>query len=68
MTTDDTETNEQLLRRHKTVKAKYQQAKKSAERCKSRGNRERKMRFAGSLNFTLLQIESELDDRGLTYE
>lgn len=63
----DDESNEELLARHKRVKAKYLKAKQSAERCKS-SKRDSKFRFAGSLNFTLIQIESELDDRGLPYE
>ena len=62
---EERETDQELLDQHKRVEKRFAEAKASAERTKPGGNRDRKMRFAGSLNFTLLGIESELRDRGL---
>jgi hypothetical protein len=59
------ETNEELIARHQRVQEKYQQAVRSRDRTKSRPARDQKSRWAGSLNFTLLSIESEMRDRGL---
>jgi len=59
------ETDDELLQRHKYVKELVTKAKKSAERCNTPGRRGEKWRWAGCLNFTLLEIESEMEERGL---
>lgn len=60
------ETDRELLDRCRRVRIAHDKAKLSAERAKSPGRRDAKSRFAGSLFFTLGQIESEIEDRGLT--
>lgn len=62
---DESETDTELLNRYSHVKKLYKKAEASAKRCKNPANRTQKMMWAGSLNFTLLQIESEIDDRHL---
>jgi len=64
--TEERESDADLIARHKRVEELYLKAKKSAERCKPGGTRDRKMRWAGSLNFTLIGIQSEMEERGLT--
>lgn len=60
------ETNAQLLKRYQTVKTKYEKAVKAVEKAKlGSPNRTRKALWAGSLGFTLLQIESEITNRNL---
>ncbi len=61
------ETNKELTERHARVKEEYNKAKAQAERCKlGSALRSRLMKWAGSLNFTLLGIESDMRERGLT--
>ncbi len=59
------ESNSELLARHKHVTDLYNAAVKKAKRLKSGGSRDRAMRWAGSLNFTKIQCESEIERRGL---
>jgi hypothetical protein len=62
---DVSESNEDLLARHGRVKDQYDKAHKQMEKLKHGPSRTRKAQWAGSLNFTLLSIESELRERGL---
>jgi hypothetical protein len=62
---DDRESDADLLARHKRVSKLYADASKRASRMKTGGNRDRALRFAGCLNFTKLQCESEIETRGL---
>jgi len=57
------ETNAELVARHKRVSQIYDEASKTLARAKT--GRDKKARQAGCVNFTLLQIESEMRDRGL---
>jgi hypothetical protein len=59
------ETNDELITRHKVVTLRYQEAKRKAEKMRPSGAKDNASRFAGSLLFTLLQIESEMKDRNL---
>lgn len=60
------ETDADLIARHQTVKAEYAKAVTAYQRMKSpTAARTRKVQWAGSLNFTLLQIESEMRERRL---
>ena len=59
------ETDKELLARYNFVKSEYEKASRLAHRAKCGGTRDRKMRWAGCLNFTLIQIESEIEERGL---
>ena len=62
-TTD--ETDEALLARFKHVTELYQKASKQRDRMKIGGNRDRKSRWCGSLNFLLIGMQSEIEHRGL---
>jgi hypothetical protein len=63
---DNPETNDELLARHKRVKDEVDKVKQQMERLKlGSPSRIRKAKWGGCLNFTLLQIESEMRERGL---
>jgi hypothetical protein len=55
------ESKAELLARFQRVKADYDAAVKQMNRMKLGPARTRKAMWAGSLNFTLLQIKSELE-------
>lgn len=55
------ESKAELLARLQRVKADYDTAIKQMNRMKHGPARTRKAKWAGSLNFTLLQIKSELE-------
>lgn len=60
------ETNEELLARYRSVKADHDKARKQMERMKlGSPNRDRKARWVGSLYFTLSGIESKIVLRDL---
>jgi hypothetical protein len=55
------ESKAELLARLQRVKADYEAVVKQMDRMKHGPARTRKAMWAGSLNFTLLQIKSELE-------
>jgi hypothetical protein len=59
------ETDDELIVRYVSVRDEHTKATKSMERTKSEGARMRKARWAGSLLFSLLGMESEAESRGL---
>ena len=59
------ETDEELVARWSRVSAELNKAIKQRDRIPFGGNRDRKSRWCGSLNFTLIGIESEMRDRGI---
>jgi hypothetical protein len=59
------ETDDELLARWRRVSGELKKAIKLRDRTQFGCNRDRKSRWCGSLNFTLLGIESELRCRGL---
>lgn len=63
---DEIETDADLLARHKLVEEMVGQRRRQMERLPMGHNRSTKAQFLGCLNFTLLTIESEIRDRGLT--
>ena len=56
------ESKADLLARFQVVKTKYDTAVKQMNRMKHGPARTRKAMWAGSLSFTLLQIQSKLED------
>ena len=63
---DERESDDALKRRHETVSAAIRQREKALERCTRPGTRTRKAQMIGSLRFTLLGIERELSERGIS--
>ena len=61
----DAETDTELIARHKHVAELIATGKRHLERMRPGGRRDDKSRFIGSLNFTLLQINSKIEERGL---
>ena len=59
------ETNDELIARHERVKKLVATNRKQLDKMQPGGRKDAKARFGGSLNFTLLQIESEMRDRNL---
>lgn len=62
---DEPESDEKLVARYHHVKMLVEEVHKQRDRMKPGGARDRKSRWGGSLNFTLLQIEMEMEQRGL---
>jgi hypothetical protein len=60
------ETDRELLARYTHCKAELDKASKARERMKMGSSRMRKAQWCGSLLFTLLGIEQEMEERGLT--
>lgn len=58
------ETNSQLLARYRHLKAEIAKVEASMKRCNSH-RRTQRAKWGGCLTFTLLQVESELRERGL---
>ena len=59
------ETAEKLLRRYQTVNREVALAIAAKDRCKPGAIRDRKSRWVGCLEFTRLQIEAKMHERGL---
>ena len=62
---EEEETDAELLARYITVREKYEAAKRKAMRIRPGSFRDRRMRLAGCLNFTLCTIIDKIEDRGL---
>jgi hypothetical protein len=62
---NDRESDADLQARYARVSKLYSEASKRASKMKPGCNRDRAHRWAGCLNFTKLQCESELRERGL---
>jgi hypothetical protein len=60
------ETDQELLTRYTHCKAELDKATKAREHMKAGSVRTRKAQWCGSLLFTLLGIEQEMEERGLT--
>jgi hypothetical protein len=62
------ETDAELLARYQQVEAQYSKTKNEMERMKlGSPARTRKAQWAGSLNFTLLDIKSQIEERHLQF-
>jgi len=59
------ETNEQLIQRFQNVKGLFEKASAQVQKAKYGSTRSQKAKLAGSLNFTLLGIRAEMEERGL---
>jgi hypothetical protein len=59
------ETDRELLARYTLCKAELDKASKTREHMKAGSARMRKAQWCGSLLFTLLGIEREMEERGL---
>jgi len=62
----DAETDAELIARQKHVTELIATKRRERARMKPGSRRDDKSRFIGSLNFTLLQIQSKIEERGLT--
>jgi hypothetical protein len=60
------ETDQELLARYTRCKAELDKASKARERLKMGPARTHKAKWCGILLFTLLGIEQEMEERGLT--
>ena len=61
------ETDEQLLRRYFNAKSEVDRAQEAYKRMRPGPARTRRVQWTGCLRFTLLQIESELNERGIAH-
>jgi len=61
----DSETDAELIARQKQVAKLVAATMRQLERMKPGGTRDDKSRFIGSLNFTLSQIQSKIEERGV---
>lgn len=61
----DCETDQELLHRFQHVNSLFNKTVKQLNKMKPGANRDRKARFGGSLQFSLLQLKSEIEDRNL---
>lgn len=59
------ETDQELLHRHKHVSDLLIKATKQLDKMKFSSRRDQKARWCGSLQFILLQIKSEIEERNL---
>jgi hypothetical protein len=60
------ETNEELLTRYNRIKTHHENMMRQVDKMQLGSSaRERRARWAGSLYFTLLQIEDEMRKRGM---
>ena len=62
------ETDTELLKRHKSVLKLRDKKLKELQKMRLGYRRDCEARFIGSLTFTVLHIESQLEDRKLEYE
>ena len=63
---DERETDEELKDRYQRCKEEHKQAKARMERSKlGSAERSRKARWVGCLYFNVLQIQTEMEERGL---
>ena len=61
------ESDESLFERYLTVKERFDEAKQRSVKMKLSYERDDASRFAGSLNFTLLSLKNEIDNRGYAW-
>ncbi len=62
------ETNEQLVARYRHCRSNYQRQRIEYERMTLGPARTKKAKWLGCLGFNLLQLQEEMDLRGIGYE